>query len=331
MGLVDDTTDVTTLDELPGLGGLLVEAARGVVPGLDDLVGREPADTHDSEGPSRPSGTTRVDVDLPHREVRVRGVEVNVADVAAYARVCGFRLDTRVPVTWPHVVGFPVGMWLMTREDFPHAVVGLVHVRNRIHAHDHVRVGDVVDVAATVADQRPHARGVQFDVRVEVSRDDDVVWESTSTYLRRDPSAAAGDVPDEGGPDVDAAELPLTGQWSLGSDLGRRYAAVSGDRNPIHLSAVTARAFGFRRAIAHGMWTKAAALAGLGRLPRPVDIDVVFHKPVELPSTVTYATRRDDAGQPGNGAPDPRPAAAWQFALRRDDGAPHLVGTATFA
>ena len=51
-------------------------------------------------------------------------------------------------------------------------------------------------------------------------------------------------------------------------DIGRRYGAVSGDRNPIHLYPLTARLFGFRRAIAHGMWTKARCLAALeGRLP----------------------------------------------------------------
>ena len=50
-------------------------------------------------------------------------------------------------------------------------------------------------------------------------------------------------------------------EWRLPGDLGRRYAAVSGDRNPIHLYALTAKAFGFPRQIAHGMWSKARCLA----------------------------------------------------------------------
>ena len=56
-------------------------------------------------------------------------------------------------------------------------------------------------------------------------------------------------------------------RWRLAPDLGRRYAAVSGDFNPIHLSPATSRLFGFRRPIIHGMWTHARALAGLGRVP----------------------------------------------------------------
>ena len=47
-------------------------------------------------------------------------------------------------------------------------------------------------------------------------------------------------------------------------DIGRRYAGVSGDPNPIHMYAVTARLFGFKSAIAHGMWSYARVLAALG-------------------------------------------------------------------
>lgn len=45
--------------------------------------------------------------------------------------------------------------------------------------------------------------------------------------------------------------------WKLRGDAGRRYAAVSGDYNPIHLYGWTARPFGFRRPILHGFCTQA--------------------------------------------------------------------------
>ncbi len=51
--------------------------------------------------------------------------------------------------------------------------------------------------------------------------------------------------------------------WKLAGDLGRRYGAVSGDRNPIHLYPLTAKAFGFPTNIAHGMWTLARSLSAL--------------------------------------------------------------------
>ncbi len=89
----------------------------------------------------------------------------------------------------------------------------------------------------------------------------------------------------------------MTATWRIPDDAGRRYAKVSGDVNPIHLSGLTAKAFGFKRAIAHGMWMKARVLAALsGRLPDAFTVDVAFRKPVFLPSTVTLSTAQARGG-----------------------------------
>ena len=106
-------------------------------------------------------------------------------------------------------------------------------------------------------------------------------------------------------------------KWRLPRDLGRRYAAVSGDRNPIHLYAATAKAFGFPRQIAHGMWTKARCLAALqGRLPDAYSVEVGFKKPIPLPSTVVFGSRLGDD--------------VIEFGVTRaKDGVPHLVGRVT--
>ena len=107
------------------------------------------------------------------------------------------------------------------------------------------------------------------------------------------------------------------GEWRLPADLGRTYAAVSGDANPIHLYPLTAKALGFPRQIAHGMWTKARSVAAIeNRLPEAVTVEVAFKKPVFLPGTVAFAARQDDAG--------------WTFALTSPkDGSPHLLGRTT--
>ena len=89
------------------------------------------------------------------------------------------------------------------------------------------------------------------------------------------------------------AEVPPGGvEWRLPADLGRRYAAVSGDRNPIHLYPLTAKALGFPRQIAHGMWSKARCVAAIeNRLPDAVRVDVAFKKPIVLPGTVAFGGR----------------------------------------
>jgi len=101
----------------------------------------------------------------------------------------------------------------------------------------------------------------------------------------------------------------------LGGDLGRRYGAVSGDRNPIHMHSLTAKPLGFPSAIAHGMWSKARALAQLnGRLPDAFEVDVRFRKPILLPARVEFAS----SGEAGE---------EILFALRdARKGTPHLDG-----
>ena len=64
---------------------------------------------------------------------------------------------------------------------------------------------------------------------------------------------------------------------------------TSGDFNLIHIHAVTAKAFGFKQAIAHGMWSKAKALANLS-LPDAYEADVWFKLPMYLPSKVEFLT-----------------------------------------
>ena len=82
--------------------------------------------------------------------------------------------------------------------------------------------------------------------------------------------------------------------WRLRGDLGRRYAAVSGDHNPIHLYPLTAKALGFKRQIAHGMWSLARCVAALeNRLPDAVTVDAAFKKPIFLPGTVAFGQDAD--------------------------------------
>ncbi len=141
--------------------------------------------------------------------------------------------------------------------------------------------------------------------------------------LRRGGSGEpAGDEKAAAKPSSNGSESPAaaSAEWKLGGDLGRRYAAVSGDRNPIHLHALTAKAFGFPRAIAHGMWTKARALAALeGTLPDAYTVDVSFRRPILLPGTVEFASEQTGDAQAGTGE--------IRFTVRdAKRGTPHLDG-----
>ena len=236
---------------------------------------------------------------------------------AAYAGVCGFPVKDTVPLTFPHVLAFPLHMSAMTSPQFPYPAVGLVHVENVITGHRPIRAGESLDVKVRVSAPRPHAKGRVIDFLSEITAGDELVWESTSTYLRRGRTNAATE--GEGAPRglTFAATPDGTIEWRLPADLGRRYAAVSGDRNPIHLYPLTAKALGFPRQIAHGMWSMARCVAALeNRLPDAVTVEVAFKKPIVLPGTVAFGHDAHAGGQ------------AFTLTAPKD-GAPHLVGRAT--
>jgi acyl dehydratase len=252
--------------------------------------------------------------DLPEGRLARKGVAVDPAHLAAYTRVCGLPLNDVLPATYPHLLTFSLQMALMSDRSFPLALPGLVHVRNRIGVQRPIGSDALLDMEVWAENFARHRSGAAVDLCAMVSAGGQEVWRSRSTYLAR--GAKAPDGAPEAGIEVAVGDLErIAATWRIPDDAGRRYAKVSGDVNPIHLSGLTAKAFGFKRAIAHGMWVKARVLGALaGRLPDAIDVDVSFRKPLFLPSTVTLST-----AQAGGG---------WDFAVRSAaTGTEHVVGT----
>lgn len=222
---------------------------------------------------------------LPADRLRLPAAPPAPGRLAAYRAICGFPATGPLPVTYPHVMAFPQAMRLMTRRDFPLPVTGLVHTWIEITAHRILRPEDALELTVYAKELNPHRRGTEVTVVTEARLAGALVWESRSGYLSR--HATRTEAPPKTEP---SAPLPAVTEWRLPGSLGRRYAAASGDRNPIHLHPLTARLFGFPRAIAHGMWTVARCLA---ETPGPAALRTVradFRAPVLLPGTVTYAT-----------------------------------------
>ncbi|MFE0205581.1 MaoC family dehydratase [Streptomyces sp. NPDC058985] len=293
----------------------------------------------------------RPEADFPLTRLVLPGLRVDLARLAAYERVCGFPTGAdALPVTYPHVLGFPLAMRLMSGRDFPLPLLGLVHTSIAVTRYAAMPATAAYELTTYIEGLAPHRRGTEATVATEVRADGEVVWESRSTYLARHGSARASGrehgspLPPSGpehdsptppsGPEHDSptppsgpnhgsplsasaptnaprpAPLPAHREWRLAGDVGRRYGAASGDRNPIHLHPLTARLFGFPRAIAHGMWTVARCLAEHGT-PDAAVVRAEFRAPVLLPGTVTYG------------------AGGGRFELRGDSGRRlHLSGEA---
>jgi acyl dehydratase len=256
-------------------------------------------------------GTRGRPAQLRDVELAWSGVRVDREHLRRYARVCEFRLAETLPPTYPHVLAFPLALALMTRSDFPFPLIGLVHLANTIEQVRPLAATEVLDLSVRAENLREHERGRVVDLVAIATVEGAEVWRERSAYLRKErrstARAAAGEQP----------VLPAaTARWRVGVEVGRAYADVSGDRNPIHTSRLAAKAFGFPRRIAHGMWSKARCLAALeGRLPDRYTVDVTFGRPLLLPSTVAFSA-------------EAQPERCWRFGLYEPDtGRHHLLGT----
>lgn len=236
---------------------------------------------------------------IPRIEAAIRRLDPDPDRVRAYRGVCGFPDTGRLPLTYPHILGAPLHLELAGHPEFPLPGMGVVHVRNRITQHRPIAPDEALSLECWVEGHEEARLGWEFGLVTQVRVGDEVVWESVSTALSRRKGKPGPRPPRPAGESLDPPGSPQrSAVWSLAEDLGRRYGRVSRDYNPIHMYALTAKAFGFKRAIIHGMWSLARCMAELdGDLPdSPITIDVAFRKPIELPGRVVFTSRAVDGG-----------------------------------
>lgn len=254
------------------------------------------------------------DIHIPELSARLIGVSTANDNLKRYQKICGFGTQTTVPITWPHILAFPLHLKLLTEKAFPLPLLGLVHLRNEITQHRPIGAGEPLDIVVRLEGQNSTSRGLEFDLVTEAWAGGRLVWEENSTNLFRQPDK---NKQKSGGKPPELPHYPETVDISVPESIGRQYAGVSGDRNPIHLHALTAKAFGFPRAIAHGMWSKARVLALLeqqsGWRQEAVSVSCQFKKPLFLPGMAQLNWQTGESG--------------WDYQLLNASGAaPHLSG-----
>lgn len=223
---------------------------------------------------------------LPQVEYVVDGFKIDLNHLKAYNLVCGYKQNGYIPATYLAVLAQSLQMQMMTSEPFPFALLGLVHIRNQVKQYRKIGVNEKLTLSCQFGELRPHDKGVQFDFILSAKVADELVFEGLTCYLSRQKTQAQNiSKPKE----EQAADYVVNAVWSVAENTGRCYALASGDFNLIHIHAVTAKAFGFKQAIAHGMWSKAKALASLD-LPEAYEADVAFKLPMYLPSQVEFLT-----------------------------------------
>jgi len=233
---------------------------------------------------------------IPDLRVVAQQVRINAAHVKRYCDVCGITPGQSLPAAYLHVLAMPLHMRLFTHTEFPARVLGLVHLRNTIRHLRPITLDSVVELSAHYNTLRETDIGQEYDLVTTATVAGDVVWEEVSTMLARRHVAGKRPVIERG--HRDEASLLCERTVSVSANTGRRYAAVSGDYNPIHLFDRTAQWFAFKQCVAHGMWSLARCV-GLGEAylpPYPLEINAQFKLPIYLPSDFVFRAQRAERG-----------------------------------
>jgi Acyl dehydratase len=241
----------------------------------------------------------RAPADMPQLPAMRVGLPVRAVDadhLQRYRALCGFTDDGCLPLTYPQVIAAPLHLWVLSRPTFPLPMLGLVHVGNRIETARPLAQDQPLWLEVTLGALREARRGWEFDLQTRAGASAaPATWQAVTTLLVPRRAAARQATAAAPAPEPELAQYLAL---SAPADIGRRYAAVSGDWNPIHLSAATARPFGFSHAIAHGMWTAARVLALLSdRLDGPPQRqELRFRRPLTLPQQAALRYRKIRSG-----------------------------------
>ena len=226
--------------------------------------------------------------EFPRLTANWRGHQIDERQLSRYRACCEIESEPGLPLHFPHVLVSPLHLTLMTQPEFPLGLLGSLHLRNHAIRYRPIQAQEQLDLFVATRQARFRPQGIEFDLETEVKVGEELVWAEVSTFLVRkklsteDPASPLAGLFDwsEEGEELTRFQIPKT--------AGRHYASITGDYNPIHISPLAARLFGFPRDLVHGMWGVARASADLEELQsdKPVRLDVTFKGPLFMRTEV---------------------------------------------
>ncbi len=231
---------------------------------------------------------------LPQTVLVFQGATADLEKLQDFRKAVNAPMNAVLPSLYVHSLAFPLAMSLMLRNDFPLPLLGMIHLSNHVSVSQPLGEDESFDIEVHSENLTSHAKGVTCDLVIRIVVDGQDRMLMRSTFLAKGVKLSDAQPVTIEHPEFAA---PIrTAQWKLDSGTGRRWAKVAGDYNPIHLSALSAKALGMPSAIAHGIYMAARVLAGIEPGAGTYQWSIEFKTPVVLPATVDLGFRRNATG-----------------------------------
>ncbi len=223
-------------------------------------------------------------------EIVSQNVHVDVQHLKRFCEVCGFLQSDVLPLPYLQILSAPLNASLLASPDFPFPALGLIQTGIQLTSHRQVHPQEPLTIICRMGKTVDVPKGTLIPIVTLVKSGDETVWTSEITLLSRSKKSLRKNTQKK-----DVLHTDWHSEWDLDASVGRRYAKISGDYNPIHLSGLTSRLFGFDQPIAHGMWVFSRCLAAMEyEMPLyPLSVEVSFKKPIPLPSRVRFVRKKE--------------------------------------
>jgi acyl dehydratase len=274
---------------------------------------------------------------IPRRRLAAesQGITCDPSRVKRYLRISGGKQSEPsaseiVPPLYSSVWETALALELFASEELPFPARGVIHVESEVVCVRPLRLGDRIRCRVEVDGAEKWKGGLRISLKSRHwNGSGQLCQENALTFL------VLGASPPEPDPAADESKAPeepagpgwvTLDEWDLPSNLGRKYARVSGDFNPIHLWRWSSRLLGFDRPILHGYCTASMVAASLSRSFWKGNADALrrlrirFGTPLSLPSRARLIV--EIAGASGAAgrfrvidpdAPERRPFADGEF------------------
>ena len=244
-----------------------------------------------------PTFGTTTEQFIPKFRASVAELRIEKKHLAKYREVCGIQTGPHVPLAYPQTLAGGLIGAVLTHKKFPKSILGLVHVKQHFEVHDFISEEHILNLQVKTGEQRTNKQSVEIEIITHCSTQGRLCINSTATLLfrskknRRKERTRSTDCPEQPADQIE--------EWSIPAHVGRRYASVSGDYNPIHLNRWSARLLGFKAPIAHGMWSAARCMEAIDSvLPSPpYSVTIDFKRPIFIPTQVRFARYGNNADQ----------------------------------
>ena len=222
------------------------------------------------------------------RGIRIAETGINISRLFSNVLLDEQRLSTyrayfgfsdAIPFTYLYLFAQRAQAASMLSKEYGLPIPGTIHLNNRLTLLEAVTIDEPFSLQVEIKVPYKAEGSLISEATVSFRQSEQLKAQCNSLYLikrkKKNPKARTGNR------DAINELSNAISQWDLGKNVGKQYAEVSDDHNPIHKSVFWARVAGFKRPIAQG-WFVASRIAAERKKPISA-IEVEFSKPVFLP------------------------------------------------